>query len=98
MLFRITNSQNVTVIVEKMLEFLHSSKDDYTTTDLVGKVAVLAEKYPSECVDQTHMSRSFVKYTVVVQCRGKIENPDPQSIRIIRTRQTLDMMTPVILS
>ncbi|CAG05538.1 unnamed protein product [Tetraodon nigroviridis] len=38
LLFRITNSQNVTVIVEKMLEFLRSSKDDYTTADLVGKV------------------------------------------------------------
>uniref|UniRef100_UPI0037E73555 AP-4 complex subunit epsilon-1 n=1 Tax=Semicossyphus pulcher TaxID=241346 RepID=UPI0037E73555 len=45
LLFRITNAQNVTVIVEKMLEFLRISKDDYTTTDLVGKVAELAEKY-----------------------------------------------------
>lgn len=47
LLFRITNAQNVTVIVEKMLEFLCMSKDDYTSTDLVGKVAELAEKYPS---------------------------------------------------
>uniref|UniRef100_A0A3Q3RLB0 AP-4 complex subunit epsilon n=1 Tax=Mastacembelus armatus TaxID=205130 RepID=A0A3Q3RLB0_9TELE len=46
LLFRITNAQNVTVIVEKMLEFLRMSRDDYTTTDLVGKVAELAEKYP----------------------------------------------------
>lgn len=45
LLFRITNAQNVTVIVEKMLEFLQMSKDDYTTIDLVGKVAELAEKY-----------------------------------------------------
>ncbi|XP_034540967.1 AP-4 complex subunit epsilon-1 [Notolabrus celidotus] len=45
LLFRITNAQNVTVIVEKMLEFLRINKDDYTTTDLVGKVAELAEKY-----------------------------------------------------
>ncbi|KAM4619255.1 AP-4 complex subunit epsilon-1 [Polymixia lowei] len=45
LLFRITNAQNVTVIVEKMLEFLRLSKDDYTTIDLVGKVAELAEKY-----------------------------------------------------
>lgn len=45
LLFRITNAQNVTVIVEKMLEFLSISKDDYTTIDLVGKVAELAEKY-----------------------------------------------------
>ncbi|KAM6936963.1 AP-4 complex subunit epsilon-1 [Xenentodon cancila] len=46
LLFRITNGQNVTVIVEKMLDFLRISKDDYTTIDLVGKVAELAEKYP----------------------------------------------------
>ncbi|XP_029992405.1 AP-4 complex subunit epsilon-1 [Sphaeramia orbicularis] len=45
LLFRITNGQNVTVIVEKMLDFLRISKDDYTTIDLVGKVAELAEKY-----------------------------------------------------
>ncbi|XP_029289654.1 AP-4 complex subunit epsilon-1 [Cottoperca gobio] len=44
-LFRITNAQNVTVIVDKMLEFLRINKDDYTTIDLVGKVAELAEKY-----------------------------------------------------
>ncbi|KAL3061382.1 hypothetical protein OYC64_009544 [Pagothenia borchgrevinki] len=46
LLFRITNAQNVTVIVDKMLEFLRINKDDYTTIDLVGKVAELAEKYP----------------------------------------------------
>lgn len=49
MLFRITNGQNVTVIVEKMLEFLCISEDDHTTIDLVGKVAELAEKYPLKC-------------------------------------------------
>lgn len=48
LLFRITNAQNVTVIVEKMLEFLHQSKDDHTTIDLVGKVAEIAEKYAPE--------------------------------------------------
>ena len=48
LLFRITNSQNVKVIVEKLLEFLRHSKDDYVTIDLGGKVAELAEKYPSE--------------------------------------------------
>ncbi|KAM8860662.1 AP-4 complex subunit epsilon-1 [Synchiropus picturatus] len=45
LLFRITNAQNVTVIVEKMIEFLRISEDDYATTNLVGKVAELAEKY-----------------------------------------------------
>ncbi|KAK6309372.1 hypothetical protein J4Q44_G00208350 [Coregonus suidteri] len=37
LLFRITNAQNVTVIVEKMLEFLRMTSDDYSTIDLVGK-------------------------------------------------------------
>ncbi|XP_034442895.1 AP-4 complex subunit epsilon-1 isoform X1 [Hippoglossus hippoglossus] len=45
LLFRITNAQNVMVIVDKMLEFLRVSTDDYTAIDLVGKVAELAEKY-----------------------------------------------------
>ncbi|XP_066523362.1 AP-4 complex subunit epsilon-1 isoform X2 [Hoplias malabaricus] len=45
LLFRITNAQNVTVIVEKMLGFLRLCDDDYTIIDLVGKVAELAEKY-----------------------------------------------------
>uniref|UniRef100_A0A3B3U3P4 AP-4 complex subunit epsilon n=1 Tax=Poecilia latipinna TaxID=48699 RepID=A0A3B3U3P4_9TELE len=46
LLFRITNDQNVTVIVEKMLDFLRISEDDHTTIDLVGKVAELAEYAP----------------------------------------------------
>ncbi|XP_053343985.1 AP-4 complex subunit epsilon-1 [Clarias gariepinus] len=45
LLFRITNAQNVTVIVEKMLGFLRLCDDNYTIVDLVGKVAELAEKY-----------------------------------------------------
>ncbi|XP_072528422.1 AP-4 complex subunit epsilon-1 [Salminus brasiliensis] len=45
LLFRITNAQNVTVIVEKMLGFLQLCTDEYTIIDLVGKVADLAEKY-----------------------------------------------------
>ncbi|XP_036824744.1 AP-4 complex subunit epsilon-1 [Oncorhynchus mykiss] len=50
LLFRITNAQNVTVIVEKMLEFLRLTCDDYSTIDLVGKVAELAEKYAPDNV------------------------------------------------
>lgn len=46
LLFRITNGKNVTVIVEKLLEFLRTGQDDYTTIDLMGKVAEVAEKYP----------------------------------------------------
>ncbi|XP_062849431.1 AP-4 complex subunit epsilon-1 [Trichomycterus rosablanca] len=45
LLFRITNAQNVTVIVEKMLGFLRLCNDEYTIIDLVGKVVELAEKY-----------------------------------------------------
>ncbi|KAG7473864.1 hypothetical protein MATL_G00100490 [Megalops atlanticus] len=46
LLYRITNGQNVAVIVEKMLDFLRLGKGEHTTVDLVGKVAELAEKYP----------------------------------------------------
>uniref|UniRef100_A0A8C2I326 AP-4 complex subunit epsilon n=1 Tax=Cyprinus carpio TaxID=7962 RepID=A0A8C2I326_CYPCA len=41
LLFRITNAQNVTVIVEKMLDFLHGCSDEHTIIHLVGKVAEL---------------------------------------------------------
>ncbi|XP_053575308.1 AP-4 complex subunit epsilon-1 [Bombina bombina] len=46
LLYRITNDQNVIVIVQKMLEYLKQSKDEYTISALVGKIAELAEKYP----------------------------------------------------
>ncbi|XP_004687850.1 PREDICTED: AP-4 complex subunit epsilon-1 [Condylura cristata] len=45
LLYRITNSQNITVIVQKMLEYLHQSKEEYIIVNLVGKIAELAEKY-----------------------------------------------------
>ncbi|XP_016113142.1 AP-4 complex subunit epsilon-1 [Sinocyclocheilus grahami] len=45
LLFRITNAQNVTVIIEKMLDFLRSCNDEHTIIHLVGKVAELAEKF-----------------------------------------------------
>lgn len=45
LLFRITNAQNVSVIVEKMLDFLRSSSDEHTIIHLAGKVAELAEKF-----------------------------------------------------
>ncbi|XP_035251963.1 AP-4 complex subunit epsilon-1 [Anguilla anguilla] len=50
LLYRITNGQNVSVIVQKMLDFLRQSKDEHTTIDLVGKVAELAEKYAPDNV------------------------------------------------
>uniref|UniRef100_A0A2K6R0C7 AP-4 complex subunit epsilon n=1 Tax=Rhinopithecus roxellana TaxID=61622 RepID=A0A2K6R0C7_RHIRO len=39
LLYRITNAQNVTVIVQKMLEYLHQSKEEYVIVNLVGKIA-----------------------------------------------------------
>ncbi|XP_067293363.1 AP-4 complex subunit epsilon-1 [Pseudorasbora parva] len=45
LLFRITNAQNVIVIVEKMLDFLRECSDEHTVIHLVGKVAELAEKF-----------------------------------------------------
>uniref|UniRef100_A0A8C8VP45 AP-4 complex subunit epsilon n=1 Tax=Pelusios castaneus TaxID=367368 RepID=A0A8C8VP45_9SAUR len=45
LLYRITNGQNVTVIVQKMLDYLKQSKEEYTVISLAGKIAELAEKY-----------------------------------------------------
>ncbi|XP_054858863.1 AP-4 complex subunit epsilon-1 [Eublepharis macularius] len=45
LLYRITNGQNVTIIVQKMLHYLTQSKEEYTIINLVGKIADLAEKY-----------------------------------------------------
>ncbi|XP_008069720.1 AP-4 complex subunit epsilon-1 [Carlito syrichta] len=45
LLYRITNAQNITVIIQKMLEYLHQSKEEYVIVNLVGKIAELAEKY-----------------------------------------------------
>lgn len=46
LLYRITNGQNVIVIVQKMLDYLKESKEEYAIINLVGKIAELAEKYP----------------------------------------------------
>ncbi|XP_049668826.1 AP-4 complex subunit epsilon-1 isoform X1 [Accipiter gentilis] len=45
LLYRITNGQNVVVIVQKMLDYLKESKEEYAIISLVGKIAELAEKY-----------------------------------------------------
>ncbi|XP_027500111.1 AP-4 complex subunit epsilon-1 isoform X1 [Corapipo altera] len=45
LLYRITNGQNVIVIVQKMLDYLKESKEEYAIINLVAKVAELAEKY-----------------------------------------------------
>ncbi|XP_028611978.1 AP-4 complex subunit epsilon-1 isoform X1 [Grammomys surdaster] len=50
LLYRITNAQNVVVIVQKMLEYLHQSKEEYIIISLVGKIAELAEKYAPDNV------------------------------------------------
>ncbi|KAM6257374.1 AP-4 complex subunit epsilon-1 isoform 1-T1 [Porphyrio hochstetteri] len=45
LLYRITNGQNVIVIVQKMLDYLKESREEYAVINLVGKIAELAEKY-----------------------------------------------------
>uniref|UniRef100_A0A674GRW5 AP-4 complex subunit epsilon n=1 Tax=Taeniopygia guttata TaxID=59729 RepID=A0A674GRW5_TAEGU len=45
LLYRITNGQNVTVIVQKMLDYLKEGQEEYAIISLVGKIAELAEKY-----------------------------------------------------
>lgn len=51
-----------------MLEFLRTSKDDYATTDLVGKVSELAEKYPFN--SSVKMPKSVFLVTREVCCVG----------------------------
>ncbi|KAG5273688.1 hypothetical protein AALO_G00154350 [Alosa alosa] len=65
LLFRITNAQNVTVIVEKMLAFLRLCHEDYTIMDLVGKVAELAEKYPFRITRPPHGWKPHTYYILL---------------------------------
>ncbi|KAM4678395.1 AP-4 complex subunit epsilon-1 [Discoglossus pictus] len=70
LLYRITNGQNVTVIVQKMLEYLKQSKDEYTIIALVGKIAELAEKYP-------FCNQWFIQtMNVVFSIGGDVMHPD----------------------
>ncbi|KAM9313264.1 LOW QUALITY PROTEIN: AP-4 complex subunit epsilon-1 [Gastrophryne carolinensis] len=70
LLYRITNEQNVTVIVQKMLEYLKESKDEYTIIALVGKIADLAERYPLN-------NQWFVEtMNVVFSVGGDMVHPD----------------------
>uniref|UniRef100_A0A672TYJ0 Adaptor related protein complex 4 subunit epsilon 1 n=1 Tax=Strigops habroptila TaxID=2489341 RepID=A0A672TYJ0_STRHB len=41
LLYRITNGQNVIVIVQKMLDYLKETKEEYAIINLVGKIAEL---------------------------------------------------------
>ncbi|XP_056428284.1 AP-4 complex subunit epsilon-1 isoform X2 [Hyla sarda] len=70
LLYRITNEQNVTVIVQKMLEYLKQSKDEYTVIALVGKIADLAEKFSPS-------NQWFVEtMNVVFSIGGDLVHPD----------------------
>ena len=40
-----TNPSNVTVITDRLVAYLHVTRDDYTKADLVGKVTQLAERF-----------------------------------------------------
>ncbi|XP_053321175.1 AP-4 complex subunit epsilon-1 [Spea bombifrons] len=70
LLYRITNGQNVTVIVEKMLDYLKQSKDEYTIVTFVGKIADLAEKYAPN-------NQWFIQtMNVVFSIGGDVVHPD----------------------
>lgn len=66
LLFRITNAQNVNVIVEKMLGFLRLCNDEYTIINLVGKVVELAEKYPSCCNKNIHYNLFKILFLLLI--------------------------------
>ncbi|XP_036157284.1 AP-4 complex subunit epsilon-1 isoform X1 [Myotis myotis] len=70
LLYRITNAQNITVIVQKMLEYLHQSKEEYIIVNLVGKIAELAEKYAPD-------NAWFIQtMNAVFSVGGDVMNPD----------------------
>uniref|UniRef100_A0A8C5N069 AP-4 complex subunit epsilon n=1 Tax=Leptobrachium leishanense TaxID=445787 RepID=A0A8C5N069_9ANUR len=70
LLYRITNEQNVTVIVQRMLDYLKQSKDEYTVITLVGKIADLAEKYAPN-------NQWFIQtMNVVFAVGGDVVHPD----------------------
>ncbi|KAE8617737.1 hypothetical protein XENTR_v10009187 [Xenopus tropicalis] len=70
LLYRITNGQNVTVIVQKMLDYLTQSKDECTIIALVGKIADLAEKYAPN-------NQWFIQtMNVVFSIGGDVIHPD----------------------
>jgi len=45
LLFKMTNTHNVTVITEKMINYLRFTVDDYLRLDLVSRITQLAERY-----------------------------------------------------
>ena len=45
LLYKMTRASNVEVVVEKMIDFLSSTKDEAIREDVVSRVCVLAEKY-----------------------------------------------------
>ncbi|XP_063305111.1 AP-4 complex subunit epsilon-1 [Pelobates fuscus] len=70
LLYRITNDQNITVIVQKMLDYLKQSKDEYTIIALAGKIADLAEKYSPN-------NQWFIQtMNVVFSIGGDVVHPD----------------------
>ena len=45
LLYKMTSVNNVRVIVDKMLDFLRTTVDEYLRADLVSRVTQLAEKF-----------------------------------------------------
>ncbi|XP_051484452.1 AP-4 complex subunit epsilon-1 [Apus apus] len=70
LLYRITNGQNVIVIVQKMLDYLKECKEEYAVISLVGKIAELAEKYAPD-------SEWFIQtMNAVFSAGGDVVHPD----------------------
>ena len=46
LLFKMTNPANVTVITDKLINYLTNTKDEFMKADLVSKITQLAERYP----------------------------------------------------
>lgn len=57
LLFRITNTANVSVIVDKLLKYLRQTTDSYLRTELVSRMTQLAERCDFYHVAHTHTRR-----------------------------------------
>ena len=65
LLFKMTNPQNVEVVVSRMMDFLRSTRDETQKADLVVKVTRLAEQY-------AHSNTWYIEtINNVLECSGE---------------------------
>ncbi|GAB5572463.1 AP-4 complex subunit epsilon-1 isoform X1 [Prionailurus iriomotensis] len=87
LLYRITNAQNITVIVQKMLEYLQQSKEEYIIVNLVGKIAELAEKVGGD-VMHPDIPNNFLR----LLAEGFDDETENQQLRLYAVQSYLTLL------